>query len=606
VRLAGFQIRRDFGTRPDVITVPTPTLSATAAAPSTLDVLLGTSTILSRQVGAGPIQISDLPIPQGQGQARLILRDALGGEQEVTAAYFASPELLRPGLLDFSVEAGFARRNFGILSDDYEPSPVGSASARYGVSDALTIQGHTEDGNGLANLGAGAVVRVGDFGAVSVAAADSQFKGRQGGLFAAAFNTRLSKLTLSAQAQATIGDYRDLAAVTLTQQWMWNGMDLGQAPKALFQVAASTPISLALLDRHGDLPTLGLSYSEIQNRVGPSRSVLNASVQYRITPRISLQASVYASQSGSTDNGFFVSLSFPLGHGRDADAGVESTGGEVRPFAEASQEDRPEVGSAAWRLRVDGGHDGDIDAEGVYRSDYGRLTALASRTEGVDQVEGRIDGAVVWLGRPMLAPDRIDGSFALVDVGAPNVEVRQQGRPIGFSDSQGWMLASDLLPYEINRIDIDVEALSLDFSTRQTQAIVSPPLGAGALVRFGVAKAAPQARVTLKLENGDYVPAGALASLNGGANDIVVGYDGEVFLPELLASNIIRADLGNNEACTAKFNIDLASKVRLHVAQLVCRAATAPSVVVAGLAGAVPDAVGPARSGPGRLHGLGD
>ena len=123
VRLAGFQIRRDFALRPDMVTVPTPILSATAAAPSTLDVLLGSSTVLSREVPAGPVQVQDLPVFQGAQTARLVLRDAAGDEQLVTAAYFATPDLLRPGMLDFSGEIGFARRNDGWSPATTVPHP---------------------------------------------------------------------------------------------------------------------------------------------------------------------------------------------------------------------------------------------------------------------------------------------------------------------------------------------------------------------------------------------------------------------------------------------------------------------------------------------------
>ena len=41
---------------------------------------------------------------------------------------YASAELLAPGLVDFSVEAGFARLNQGTESFDYDESPVASGS----------------------------------------------------------------------------------------------------------------------------------------------------------------------------------------------------------------------------------------------------------------------------------------------------------------------------------------------------------------------------------------------------------------------------------------------------------------------------------------------
>ena len=60
------------------------------------------------------------------------------------AALYSSPILLKPGLYDYSIEAGLPRRNQGTSSFDYQVSPAGSASLRYGFEDWLTVEGHAE------------------------------------------------------------------------------------------------------------------------------------------------------------------------------------------------------------------------------------------------------------------------------------------------------------------------------------------------------------------------------------------------------------------------------------------------------------------------------
>ncbi|PMW75446.1 fimbrial assembly protein, partial [Pseudomonas sp. GW460-12-1-14-LB3] len=87
--------------------------------------------------------------------AQVVVRDTLGRETKTTLPFYSSNLLLQKGLLDFSAEAGFPRRNFGTESDDYVGDAMGFATARYGVADWLTLEGHFEGGVDLLNGGVG-------------------------------------------------------------------------------------------------------------------------------------------------------------------------------------------------------------------------------------------------------------------------------------------------------------------------------------------------------------------------------------------------------------------------------------------------------------------
>lgn len=572
LRLGGFQWRRDFATRPDIVSLPTPTLSMTAAAPSTLDVMLGPSVVYSEAVPAGPIRVSDLPVVQGQGQASLVLRDASGVAQAVSAAYFASPELLRAGLLDFSVEAGFARRRFGYASFDYNPSPVASASVRYGVNDKLTLQAHAEGGAGVAQMGAGVVVDLAGRAIASFAAAGSTDAGQMGELLAASVESRAGPVILSGQAQRTFGPYRDLAAVTAPAPWTWHGVPAGlAAPHTLLQGVASTSLGLGRFGP-GSPAMVSIAYARVESWRTPTRSTLTASLHQQVGERLSVQASLYASRSQTLDRGAFVSLSLALGRRTTASSGVEVTDSRVGGYAEVRRGDTPDVGSSGWRLRLDQqGSDTVLTGEGVYRSPVGRLAAVAMVGNGGVQLEGRMDGALVWLGGPMAAPSRLDGPFAVADVGAPGLVVRLQNRPVGVSDANGRWLIADLNPFEANLVSIDAEKAPLDLTVPRTRMEVSPPYGAGAIVRFGLTPAPAQAMVSLRLEDGEPAPVGARASLNGGPFDVVVGYDGVAFVEGALAANDLVVDLGGGQSCHAAFALPAGAHGVAQIAAGVCR-----------------------------------
>ena len=88
--------------------------------PSTLDLFIDRVRALSTDVPQGPYAVMHPPVVQGAGIATVVVRDALGRKTVSTAPFYASPQLLADGLTDFSAEIGFARRNYAIVSNDYD------------------------------------------------------------------------------------------------------------------------------------------------------------------------------------------------------------------------------------------------------------------------------------------------------------------------------------------------------------------------------------------------------------------------------------------------------------------------------------------------------
>src|SRR5690606_6176601 len=60
-RLGGLQVRRDYGNRPDLVTMALPVFSGTAAVPSTVDLYVNGLRYFSGETGRGPFQFRSLP-----------------------------------------------------------------------------------------------------------------------------------------------------------------------------------------------------------------------------------------------------------------------------------------------------------------------------------------------------------------------------------------------------------------------------------------------------------------------------------------------------------------------------------------------------------------
>ncbi|TSE02761.1 fimbrial biogenesis outer membrane usher protein, partial [Mesorhizobium intechi] len=304
IRIGGLQARRNFGLRTDLITQPLASVSGSAAVPSTVDVYVNDLKTYSHAVDSGPFQITDIPVTTGGGQAIVVLRDAAGRETRTSVPFYASPSLLRPGLSDFSLEAGLPRLGYATTSDVYVANqPVVSASLRRGIYDWLTLESHAEASKGLLNGGLGMVMRTGALGVASFALAGSHGGAGSGLQSYASYEIRVGTLSVNASTQMTFGSYDDLAAACDRLQdngtpghAFFNLLAFGpraadprfrsMPPRMVNSISAGTPLSF-------DSGSISASYIDLAQASGERSRILTASYS-RTLPFGYLNATAFA------------------------------------------------------------------------------------------------------------------------------------------------------------------------------------------------------------------------------------------------------------------------------------------------------------------------
>ncbi|MCA3574173.1 MAG: fimbria/pilus outer membrane usher protein, partial [Aestuariivirga sp.] len=161
------------------------------------------------------------------------------------------------------------------------------------------------------------------------------------------------------------------------------------------------------------------------------------------------------------------------------------------------------------------------------------------------------DGALVAAGGSVFATNTIYDSFAVVDAGVPDVPVVLQNRQVARTARNGKVVVPGLRSLARSTISIDVTDLPVDVTVASTEETVVPAWRSGVAVNFnGGVKSA--ALVVLRDASGNYVTPGSVAKLNGGDAEIFVGYDGQLWLEGLEASNTLTVESGNG-VCTASF-----------------------------------------------------
>jgi len=585
VRMSGVQAQRNFALRPDLVTLPLPILSGSAAVPSTIDIYAQNVKTYSGALPTGPFEITHMPVASGAGTAQVVLHDSLGRETVATLPFYVSNKLLAEDLYDFSLEAGFARRFSGIESNNYDRRPIGSGSFRYGLTNWLTLEGHGESGGGLVNGGAGAAFTLGSFGAASLAMAGSRFGGQTGGLINASFETNIHGVSLYARSQHTFGNYLDVAAITANCSFLsgnvcavpqWGTPSIPPSilggfavtnilpPKAIDQFGLGVPVPF-------DSSSVSLNFTQLQNMLGNRTRVLGFSYSRPIIFGGSAFLSAFKDLANQRNFGFFAGLSFPFGNDITVSTGSERAPDGVRFIASAVKAEKREEGSYGWRLRDGEGYKTDRFAGASYRASFARLEASVQQYANHTRATAQADGSVAYAGGGVFFGNRIDDAFAVVDAGAPDVDVQYENRPIGRTNSQGKLLVPYLNSYQRNKLSIDPKNLPVDADVAKTNEIVVPADRNGVVVSFGVRETPRAALVAFVDGAGKPLRVGVRGRLENDGQPFVVGYDGQAYIRNLSEQNTVRIDASEEGSCVAEFQYAPRAGEQTVIRDVICR-----------------------------------
>ncbi|MGC1330299.1 FimD/PapC C-terminal domain-containing protein, partial [Pseudomonas sp.] len=138
-------------------------------------------------------------------------------------------------------------------------------------------------------------------------------------------------------------------------------------------------------------------------------------------------------------------------------------------------------------------------------------------------------------------------------------------------DSRGYAVVPHLVPYQLNRIDIDPLGLPLDVELATNSQHVAPRAGTVALLRYPTVSGRT-ALIELRRPCGVPLPFGAQVSDEQGTPMGVVGQGSRVLARGLQAHGNLRADWGTGQ-CTARYHLPTPGESLVRLAA-VCETAS--------------------------------
>lgn len=556
VRMGGIAIDTDFAIRPDLITTPLPSVSGSVAAPSTIDVLVNGTHLLSRQVQPGPFEIPQLPVTTGAGTIALVVTDALGRRTTTTLPFYAASSLLKPGLQAFSMEAGVLRRGWGVISDDYG-DPAGSATYQRGLSDDLTMSAHAEATRGEAMAGGGVAANLANLAVLTLSAAGSTAAGRSGWLLSAGAQRAGRTFSLGVTASLAAPNFRDIAA-------------MNDDPQPRRQITANAGVSLgrfgslsvaylgvyyaaqpALVSFYAAPGTLGSSGETVSYQPPQHMQILTASYSLQLGPTF-LSATAFHDFAEADSTGILFNITIPLGERSSASASVN--GGAQGGYSQVQVQQTAEaVGQAGYQAYASDGVINHQFANATYKSPWGQVTGGVDRIGRQTTLSAEVEGSLSYSDGGAFASNTIDDSFAVVDTdGIGGVRVMDENRRVGVTDAAGRLLLPDLQSFDRNHISIDPTDLPIDATIPYVTQDVRPQYQSGVVVRFPI-KISHSALIRLVDADRRALPLGSVATLHGTRVQDPVGYDGDVYVQDLRAHNTLTVERPDGRRCTVHF-----------------------------------------------------
>lgn len=552
VRFGGVQWGTDFSLRPGFLSFPLPTLRGEATLPSTMDIYVNNSQRLQGRLQPGAFDIADLPVVTGQGEIRTVVRDLLGREQVVVQPYYVSPQLLKPGLRDYSVELGALREDYGVRSDRYGRALL-TATERRGISERFTREVRAELMGAQHTVGASGIwlwPRLGT-GVFSLAASHDREQG-VGWLAGVALDRQSQDWSGSVQLRrasahfAQVGQSAGTAPGTSVAAAMgrsWAGQAAGIS--YLRQLSGGQPARLLSLNYGVDLGPggyLGVYFLRDLNARGGSTLAFGWS--RALDARTSASASLVRNKQ-------------PDGLGRNQQLQLQV-------------QQNPLLGAGfGYQLMAESG--GRQVAQAQWQNERVQLNAGAARNGSARDFRAGAAGGIAWMEGNTFASRRIEGGFALVEVADyPGVGVWRDQQLVARTDSQGRAFVTGLRGYQANRVGISASDLPYDAQLEALEVQLTPAARSAARLSFPVQRSLAASFRVVDAQ-GQPLPSGSLLQVDGQDRVFPVGLEGRAYLAGLGSKSSMVTARWTDGHC--RLSIDYPSKAEdlPDLGTLVCR-----------------------------------
>jgi outer membrane usher protein len=229
---------------------------------------------------------------------------------------------------------------------------------------------------------------------------------------------------------------------------------------------------------------------------------------------------------GSTVSAMFT---LPLSPASSMAAWVDRQGGAMRPGLSLQRSAPAGLGHGYRVVHQDDALGGRTQFDGSYAADAFRVDGSMTHTRRGTQLRAGLSGALVATRDGFFRAQDRSGSFAVVHLPDANTRIYRDHQVAAVTNARGLAIVPNLRAFQANRLDVETDDLSL--STRIDRPSIALVPGRRQVLRADFAAAAVRPlTLRLRTREGGAIPAGAVATMDGGNDTAPVGHGGLLYL----------------------------------------------------------------------------
>jgi len=559
-RFAGVQYATNFSVRPNLVTYPLLDFRGKSELPSSVELFSNNIPIYNAKARMGDFDINNIPVITGRGDLIIRTQDITGKIQTVTIPYYAAPNLLRPGLSDFSYEAGFQRQNFTINSNDYK-YPILNTDYMLGINDYLTSGGHFEFLKNNGTIGATNNFKVGNYGVAG---------------FSLASNIK----NLGRSQRFNCGYTYESEFFDINGNLDWNNKDYNDVYNYPNKTYSNLSYQASASYGNTELGNISINFLSYNTNSILSKSkrsnIISTTYQRNIFKNGVLNFTLGTDlKNKRTGNFAYLSFNLNLDNNRSISF-IESyqKNYQVKQLGFSS----PISSNMGWGYSANliKAKSTNYNVQVNRNGEHNDIGAYLYKNDSEITKQFNIQGSVVSIDKNYYMTRPITGGLALVKVSnMKDVGVYNNNQLVGYTNNQGKILIPNVIPYSPSEIRLDDEKLPLNTQFSDISLNIAPKTKSAVFLDFGV-KTIRSVEITVFDSNKHFIPLNSTVTIEGVDEELFVGYDGKIYIDdiknlEILNGSICDENVENSKCChfSVPVNKDLNDPV-IDLGEVVC------------------------------------
>lgn len=547
VRMGGLQIATNFSTRPMLITYPLPEFYGQTDVPSALDIYVNGRLSRTQDVQPGAFVLEDIPVVNGAGQMQVVATDALGRQQVFTQDFYLSTELLSEGLSDYSITVGALREDYGQRNFRYG-DVAASGTWRYGYSNNLTLEGHSEITSNVAMLGGSLRYGLQSGGTISAGLGVSNTKPGIGASWNVGYLMRTPSMNFNFDVYGSSERF-DLIGNSNSE------------PKLQLLVAAGKNFH--------QFGSLRASLVQQEHFDRPKKTIWSLDYSKVLFDRLSMSSYISYLDAAKSDLSAGIRFFMSFGRNHSVNGSMSTSRFGNNSFATV-RKNIPLHTGYGYHFTAASSDSSFVDAGIVAQNEIGIYSLDVRNDEFAGSSwQAGVRGSIATMAGMTRFSRQVNDAFAVVKVGElEGVRVYSENVEIGRTNSDGEVLIPGLRPYIGNRLRIEVDDLPLTARIGNSEIETAPFYKSGVIINFDV-RDTTNVLLRAVLPDGNPVPEGSIATVFHTGDRSPVGMDGKLFLQGIDRSSEIQIRWAAN-SCDLEVPYPSSSAVIAKLGEIVC------------------------------------